>query len=336
MDIFECFRFVNILKNSLPLVFNLESEVPENKKAPRKLVQKVLLWIVTIYFLIAAGTLLYSAVHTLQFHQEMVENILGVLIFLDNYNPIICHTGLFLATREPLSILMSLHEIDEFLYKQYGIAMDYRPRRMTFLRHALIFEGSFLFIMIFFCLDYTAVVNGIMTDNRYFKSVVMTYFILIWIIFILQLIVYSTIVSIIRDKVQVIRKCLRAISQEHRIMLFMLISASIECANSIGNGIIGLFVAFSTFYITQDIYVIYRFRNEHFDLNLYSVASGLYMLFIIALNIYLVTPAYCLKIELGELNKLIATGNNVSFKDLGTKKLVRKTWSIGVYSRILF
>lgn len=303
MDIYECFKFFNQFKNSFPLLYDLEAESLETNRAKTSFMQRVFYRIIFLLFFYFEAILLYSACVTFTNDQQAITNVLGLMIFLDNYGPIMPHIGLLVVTRRPVPMLVTINRIDELLIRSYCISIDYRRRRRTFLGHVVLFEGGFLFMMVFFVMDY------VVSNAKWYNSTVMVYFIIIWVVFILQLVMYCTIILIIRDKVQVIRNNVRLISEDHRILFAKLLYASVESTNLIGSGIIGLFVGFSTFYITLDIYVLYRFRAIYLDRDLYTIGSGIFMIFLIFFNVYLVTPACYLKKELEDLNETIGLIN---------------------------
>lgn len=252
MDIYECFRSFNDLKDSIPLCYNLE-----DKRASRSKRQRIAFWIASLVHFSSSLILIYSAYVTVQNDRRAIANVLGLIVFIDNYGPIIAHAGLFIVTaRRPVAVLILISRIDELLSSRYSIPIDYKRRQKVFCQHVLFFEGCLLFLMVFFLLDYIA------SKVEWHNCVVMTYFIQMWVLLILQLVLYSTINFIIRDKVLVIKRNIDSISQDDTMKLAMLLKASIGSANLIGNGLVCLFVTLSTFYITLDIYVVYRFQEE--------------------------------------------------------------------------
>lgn len=305
MDIFECFNYFNSLKNYFPLLYNLEGgDIPEGKRTPINSKNRIiygffsfLMATSAVFMVVAAG---YAAMN------DGLENILGIVYFIDNYaGPLISQCGLYVVTQRPVPVLARIYSIDEFLFKEYRIVIDYKRVKRNMLIHFLLSEGTFSLVIISYIINIIIILG-----TTSMKNLVLLYFGVIWFIFILQLIIYSTIIKIIRIKVELIQENIFCFTPGHRAKLSLLLNHTIKGANLIGNGIIFLFMGFSTFYVTMDSYVVVRHLETYGNHDYFLIISATYISLIIYLNGIMVHHSYSLKKELDILNKRIGQVND--------------------------
>lgn len=317
MDIFAFFKTFNFAKNIFPGLFNLEGQVSANVHVESSFLARIVYRGLALFLLFSVGILIYGAFASISYNVVTTDNVLAIVIFLDNYGPLFLHMALFMVTRKPIPILALIYRIDVTLLKFYKLSINYEKIYRKFRFHCILFEIGFMLIMGLFFVEY------IFLETEWYHKVIVIYFTYIWTVFILQLVVYYTLISILRSQVRLITKNLNKISLMQRITFCQFIRSVIESANEIGSGIIFIFITFSSFYTTLACFVIIRFYEAYFDLidPFYILGSCFYLVQMMTLNAYLVTNAWSLQRELLSLYKKIEENFQGRFDGLVRIKL---------------
>lgn len=319
MDIFTLFGNVNIAQNIFPGLWNLEDQLRPVKNRIKVLPCALILIhrLISVLLFICDGIVIYGAFASYSDNVTSTDNILAVVIFIDNYGPLLVHLTLLAVTRRPVPLLAAVHRIDELLFKGYSLTINYRTAKRKFQYDCVLFVGGLTAIMGNQLLSY------ILLQTEWYTKFIVLYFSYVWAIFIFDLVVYSTLISILRSQIRVMSKNLQLISEIHRISFGQLLRAAIESLNKIGNAIMFIFVTVSSFYTTLFCFATLRlFESYSGSIDwYYLMGSALFVIHLVALNIYLVTNACSLKRDLLSLFRMIDKDS----KDYG---------SVGVWARM--
>lgn len=299
MDIFDCFRWLNNLERFIPCLLKLEV----TKGTTRK--QHFSFWIIFVLLNILAVYMCWEAITTFIRYTEKTDNVLGVVMFFDNYAPLVLHFTLFRTSkRERNPILLQIHEIDQYLHRTVpSIAIDYKPtQRRSFLQFIAL-QTLFLSVILIYGSEFT--------EGDMLSFFPLIYFMIVLSLLLVNFIVYHTIAAIILQKVfLVIENHGKTMTTEHSAKCVILILSCIKSSNELAGKIVFVFITFSSFYSTFGIFVLTRYYQTSFGMSsfvvgVYTIGTAMYVCYILALNLYIVSPAYSLKVELDRMKSLI-------------------------------
>lgn len=291
MDIFGCFRWLSKIERIVPWLVKVEVKKGTSTK------QHFSFWIIFALVNILGLFVGWQAINTLIEITRMTNNVIEVVIFLDNYAALVLHFSLFRTWRKVTKrnpILWQIQELDQFLTRACPlITIDYKStQRRSFLQY-FAFQCVLLAAVMIYVSEFTDEDLSI-----FFPSI---YFFIVLSLLLVNLTVYRTIAAIILQKVRLVLDNYGQTTTEQGAKCVILILSCIKSANELGGKLVFVFVSFSSFYLTFGIFVLTRFYQTSLSMSSFV----LYVSFTVALNLYIVTPAYLLKLQLDGMESRI-------------------------------